>query len=79
MIVPNWHNGPEYTFCGYTYEYDIMDDGDCRKIWHEINRLGWDQFGSPLFIPFVKNNLILVILTLEVNYRHEKNAVRLLK
>ena len=36
MIVPNWHNGPEYTFCGYTYEYDIMDDGDCRKIWHEI-------------------------------------------
>ena len=35
-MVPNWHNGPVYSFCGYTYEYDIMDDGDCRKIWHDV-------------------------------------------
>ena len=35
-MIPSWHNGPEYEFCGYTYGYDIMDDGDVRKIWHEI-------------------------------------------
>lgn len=51
MIVPNWHNGPEYTFCGYTYEYDIMDDGDCRKIWHQIK----DSNGKDVRCPETSN------------------------
>ncbi len=40
----NWHNGPQYDFCGYTYTFDIMDYDDVQKIWHEVR----DPSGNPV-------------------------------
>ena len=36
--------GPEWEWCGYTYHYDVHEEEDNRKIWHEIK----DTWGNSL-------------------------------
>ena len=77
----NHHNGPSYKFCGYTYIYDIMDDGDVRKLWHDIvdptgktikfsNR--WSPYRYPTEEQFQN---IVVEYMLKVYFEKEKYSV----
>jgi hypothetical protein len=36
MAMYNTLNGSNYKFCGYTYTYEVMEEDDNRKYWHDI-------------------------------------------
>ena len=36
MTMYNTLNGSNYKFCGYTYTYEVMEEDDNRKYWHDI-------------------------------------------
>lgn len=77
----NHHNGPSYEFCGYTYTYDIMDDSDVRKLWHDIVdpngetikfANGWSPYRYPTEEQF--QNTVLEYM-LKVYFEKEKHSV----